>query len=224
MGSKGSYLITLPRRGSGFVLRVAYARWGQTPEDLRHLALSAPHARTRERALALDEITQGSCATRVAARTGRHPQTVMGWVHAYNAQGPDTLAFRRTGGRPPLYGAHYVKRNLLRANAVCWTKSGPASRLSGRRLAAPPCIRSALTGDLTTIPRAWARRGRESGTHLCNGTVALGGHRSTLVPLRREQPMAVAANLVKSSARRPQARCHPSHSATKRRSASAPSR
>src|SRR4029453_9713578 len=87
--------------GSGFVIRVDCARWGQSPEDLRHLALSAPHARTRERALALYEITQGSCATQVAARTGRHPQTVMGWVHAYNAQGPDTLAFRRTGGRPP---------------------------------------------------------------------------------------------------------------------------
>jgi hypothetical protein len=35
------------------VIRLDYARWGQTPEDLRHLALSAPHARTRERALAL---------------------------------------------------------------------------------------------------------------------------------------------------------------------------
>jgi len=60
------------------VLRVDLARWGQTPEDLRHLALSAPHARTRERALALFDITQGRCATRLAERTGRHPQTVMG--------------------------------------------------------------------------------------------------------------------------------------------------
>ena len=94
-------MIPLHRRGSGFVLRVEYAHWGQSPEDLRRLAMSAPHARTRERALALYEITQGSCATRVAARTGRHPQTVMGWVHAYNAQGPDALGFRRTGGRPP---------------------------------------------------------------------------------------------------------------------------
>ena len=83
------------------MLRVDCTRWGGTAEDLRHVALSAPHARTRERALALDEITQGSCATRVAARTGRHPQTVMGWGHAYNAQGPDALGFRRTGGRPP---------------------------------------------------------------------------------------------------------------------------
>ena len=86
------------------MLHVDCARWGGTAEGLRHVALSAPHARTRERALALSEITQGSCATRVAARTGRHPQTVMGWVHAYNAQGPDTLAFRRTGGRPPCMG------------------------------------------------------------------------------------------------------------------------
>jgi hypothetical protein len=83
------------------MVRVEYAHWGQSPEDLRRLAMSAPHARTRERALALYEIAQGSCATRVAGRTGRHPQTVMGWVHAYNAQGPDALGFRRTGGRPP---------------------------------------------------------------------------------------------------------------------------
>src|SRR3954463_10499181 len=138
-------------------MRIGGSHRGQSPEDLRRLAMSAPHARTRERALALYEIAQGSCATRVAGRTGRHPQTVMGWVHAYNAQGPDALGFRRTGGRPPLYGAHYVKRYLLRANAVCWTKSGPASLLSGRRLAAPPCIRSALEGVLTNIPRSWAK-------------------------------------------------------------------
>ena len=83
------------------MLRIDHARWGQTPEDLRSLALSAPHARTRERALALFDIAQGRCATQVAWRTGRHPQTVMGWVHAYNERGPDVLAFHRTGGRPP---------------------------------------------------------------------------------------------------------------------------
>src|SRR3712207_5121752 len=99
-----------------FVLRVEYARWGQSPGDLRHLAMSAPHARTRERALALYEITQGSCATRLAARTGRHPQTVMGWVHAYNAQGPDALGFRRTGGRPPF--ALRSPRRFMRRSAL----------------------------------------------------------------------------------------------------------
>ena len=98
------------------MLHVDCARWGGTAEDLRHVALSAAHARTRERALALYEITQGSCATRVAARTGRHPQTVMGWVHAYNAQGPDTLAFRRTGGRRPLF-ARSAKPNSARRSA-----------------------------------------------------------------------------------------------------------
>ncbi len=98
------------------MLRVEYARWGQSPDDLRSLAVSAPHARTRERALALFEITQGRCATRLAGRTGRHPQTVMGWVHAYNAQGPDALAFRRTGGRRPFF-ARTAEPSLARSSA-----------------------------------------------------------------------------------------------------------
>ena len=83
------------------MLRVEHARWDQTPADLRELAMSAPHARTRERFLALYEITQESCATRVAARTRRHPQTVMEWLHLYNTRGPEALAYQRTGGRPP---------------------------------------------------------------------------------------------------------------------------
>src|SRR5690349_21874406 len=69
MGRADPHLITLHRRGSDLVLRVDCARWGQTPEDLRHLALSAPHARTRGRALALFDITQHRCATQVAGRT-----------------------------------------------------------------------------------------------------------------------------------------------------------
>ena len=108
MGGKGPYLIILHRRGSDLVLRVDYARWGQTPEDLRHLALSAPHARTRERALALFDITQHRCASQVAMRTGRRAHTVMDWVHAYNQGGPDALVFRRTGGRRP---APLLQRN-----------------------------------------------------------------------------------------------------------------
>ena len=73
---------------------------------------------------------------------------------------------------------------------------GSASLLFGRRLAAPPCIWSALKGCLTNIPRAWAMRGREGGTYLSNGTLALGGHRSTPIPLRRKQPAPAAANSV----------------------------
>src|SRR5688500_18100126 len=113
MGGPGPYLITLHRRGSDLVLRVDYARWGQTPEDLRQLAVSAPHARTRERALALFDITQHRCATQVAGRTGRRAHTVLGWVHAYNQGGPDALAFRRTGGRRPLF-ARSAKPNSAR--------------------------------------------------------------------------------------------------------------
>src|SRR3954447_14841312 len=83
------------------MLRVDHARWGQAPADLRELAMSAPHRRTRERFLALYEITQENCATRIAERTHRHPQTVMEWLHLDNTRGPEALAYRRTGGRPP---------------------------------------------------------------------------------------------------------------------------
>jgi transposase len=83
------------------MLRVDHARWDQTPADLRELAMSASHPRTRERFLALYEITQESCATRVAERTRRHPQTVMEWLHLYNTRGPEALTYQRTGGRPP---------------------------------------------------------------------------------------------------------------------------
>ena len=70
------------------VLQVDHQRWGQTVADLRHLALSAAHPRSRERFLALHEIADGSCATAVAERTGRRAQTVMGWLQAYNEHGP----------------------------------------------------------------------------------------------------------------------------------------
>ena len=74
------------------MLRVESARWGQTPADLRELAMSASHPRTRERFLALYEITQESCATRIAERTHRHPQTVMEWLHLYNTGGPEAIS------------------------------------------------------------------------------------------------------------------------------------
>jgi transposase len=64
------------------------------------LAVGAVHPRSRERFLALHEIAQGDCATAVAARTGRRPQTVMDWLHTYNEHGPAALVYQRTGGRP----------------------------------------------------------------------------------------------------------------------------
>jgi hypothetical protein len=91
------------------VLRVDHQRWGQTVADLRHLALSAAHPRSRERFLALHEIAEGGCASAVAERTGRRAQTVMGWLHAYNEHGPEALSYQRSGGRPP-----FVRRLLPR--------------------------------------------------------------------------------------------------------------
>ena len=82
------------------MLRVDHERWGQTLADLRRLALTAPHARSRERFLGLHDIAQGDCATHVAACIDRNTQTMMGWLHGYREHGPEALQYRRTGGRP----------------------------------------------------------------------------------------------------------------------------
>jgi hypothetical protein len=113
------------RAGFGLVLRVDHERWGQTEGDLRDLALSALHARSRERFLALHEIARGGCASEVAERTGRHPQTVIGWLHRYNEGGPEAVSYRRTGGRPPFAPRsrpRSVRRSVL-----------PSARRLGRR-------------------------------------------------------------------------------------------
>lgn len=84
------------------MLKVDLERWHHNAEDLREQALRANHTRTRERLLALYEITQGKNATQVGVQTGRNPQTIMDWVHRYNQAGLESLVYRHTGGHPPL--------------------------------------------------------------------------------------------------------------------------
>ena len=77
-------------------------RWGMTVDSLRVLAMQAPHPRSRERFMALFMIASGAAnATTWAKQIGREDETVMNWVHAFNAKGPDAIHYRRTGGVPP---------------------------------------------------------------------------------------------------------------------------
>lgn len=84
------------------MLRPNFQKWNQTPEDIRQLSLRADHPRSRERFQALYLIGIGQTnATRWAKEIGRDDQTVMEWIHLYNAEGADALLYQRTGGRPP---------------------------------------------------------------------------------------------------------------------------
>jgi transposase len=84
------------------MLKLDLAKWNQTPDDLREQAMNAPQARTRERFLALYELTQqGRGASAMARRVGRHLQTLIRWAHLYNEAGPHALVFEHTGGVPP---------------------------------------------------------------------------------------------------------------------------
>ena len=84
------------------MLKVDTQTWVQSPEELREQALTAEHPRSRERFMGLYKISIGKSATQVGQETGRNPQTVMEWVHRYNASGPDALIYRHTGGHTPL--------------------------------------------------------------------------------------------------------------------------
>lgn len=85
------------------LIRPNFAKWQQTVDDILRLSLEADHRRSRERFQALYMIGSGqSNATQWAEQLGRKNQTVMNWVHKYNAEGPDSLHYRRTGGSLPL--------------------------------------------------------------------------------------------------------------------------
>lgn len=58
------------------MLNVDLSRWGESAEALREQALRATHPRSRERFMALYEISGGKSATQVGRETGRNPQTV----------------------------------------------------------------------------------------------------------------------------------------------------
>ncbi len=83
------------------------AKWGQSPQDLRELASGAAHARSRERYLGLYMIASAQTnATQWANEIGRTIDTVLRWVHRYNAGGVQAVEYRRSGGRPPFLAKH----------------------------------------------------------------------------------------------------------------------
>ncbi len=81
------------------MLRPNFAKWGQTPEDIRQLSLKATHSRTRERFQALYAIGTGrSNARQWAQETHRCQRSILAWIHRYNNEGPDSLTYQATGG------------------------------------------------------------------------------------------------------------------------------
>lgn len=84
------------------MLRPDFKKWGQTAEDMRQLSIKAEHPRSRERYQALYLIGTGQTnATCWAKEINRDDQTVMGWIHRYNHEGPAALVYQRTGGHSP---------------------------------------------------------------------------------------------------------------------------
>lgn len=86
------------------MIRPDFEKWGQTAKEMHKLSLKAEHPRSRERFQGLYMIGNNQAnATQWAKQIGRQNQTVMGWVHKYNASGPTALIYQRSGGRSPLF-------------------------------------------------------------------------------------------------------------------------
>jgi transposase len=84
------------------MVRPDFEKWNETVEDIRRLSIEAEHARSRERFQALYMIgSDQENASQWAKRIHRRKQTVLEWVHRYNAYGPAKLHYQHTGGRQP---------------------------------------------------------------------------------------------------------------------------
>ncbi|MCB9433912.1 MAG: hypothetical protein H6668_18235 [Ardenticatenaceae bacterium] len=79
--------------------------------------MTAEHPRSRERFQALYEIgSQHTNATQWARAIGRDDQTVMGWVHRYNAEGQ--ASFTSIMGSLPFYLGAGSRNNRVRQNRI----------------------------------------------------------------------------------------------------------
>ena len=97
------------------MVRPDFEKWKQTAEDLRRLSIKAEHARSRERFQALYMIGSGQKnASQWAKAIERQKQTVLEWVHRYNEQGPDRIAYQPTGGRQAKLSEEEKKRSSTR--------------------------------------------------------------------------------------------------------------
>jgi hypothetical protein len=82
------------------MIKVEFAQWGQSLDEIRQLAITAEHERSRERFQALYMMGSGAkSASEWAQEIQRQPRTVLGWLHRYNAVGPEGVPYQHSGGR-----------------------------------------------------------------------------------------------------------------------------
>jgi transposase len=84
------------------MIKPDFAKWGQSLDEMRRLAIEGEHERSRERFQALYAIGSGAAsASEWAQVIERQPRTVLSWVHTYNQQGVCGVRYEHSGGRQP---------------------------------------------------------------------------------------------------------------------------
>lgn len=86
------------------MVRPDFAKWQESPESILQRAVEAKHPRSRERYFALYMIgTKQSNASQWAQTIGCENETVLGWIHQYNAFGSGSLLYRHSGGAVAIF-------------------------------------------------------------------------------------------------------------------------
>lgn len=97
------------------MVRPDFEKWQQKAEDMQRLAVEAEHARSRERFQALYMVGSGQKnASEWAATIKRQKQTVLVWIHRYNAMGPAGIHYQSSGGRQAKLSEAEKKRSSKR--------------------------------------------------------------------------------------------------------------
>ena len=100
-------------------MAVAITGKDKTAQDVRAVSAKCKDAKAARRMLAIAMVLEGYDRMTAAEPCGMDRQTLRDWVHRYNAEGPEGLSNRRSGGRAPRMTPEQ------KATLADWVRAGP---------------------------------------------------------------------------------------------------
>jgi transposase len=103
----------------GVLMAVVITGNDKTAQEVRAVSAKCKDAKAARRMLAISMVLEGYDRKTAAETCGMDRQTLRDWVHRYNAEGPEGLSNRRSGGRSPRLTSEQ------KATLADWVRAGP---------------------------------------------------------------------------------------------------